>query len=446
MRHPTSLPKATLLDTLAFARDVFFPTTAKGMFRRRRRVVALAERLDLDARAVRQLQRLHARYGAGPLLLSIPGRPFAVILDPAHARRVLAETPVPFATASMEKRAALAHFEPRNSLLSHGGARAARRRLNDVALQSDRPRHQLATDFAAVVRAQSGALLAHVASSGTLTWDVFIECWYRVVRQVVLGSGAREDHALTDMLADLRADANWAFLRPRRNALRARFFERLQAHLDRGEPGSLAGMTAAMKARDDAAPADQVAHWLFAFDEAGIALFRALALLVSHPGAAARARDEVHASAGEDAPSLPWLRACVLESVRLWPTTPLILRQTSNPVAWEHGTMAGGAGVLIFATFFNRDERRLAFAHRFAPDVWLDHLTEGTVAQWTLVPFSSGPGICPGRQIVLLLSSLMLGELLLGPSLKLVAADRLDPARPLPGTLNPFTLRFSAKA
>jgi hypothetical protein len=86
---------------------------AKGVIIRRPTTLAIADWLDLDRRAIRTLQRLWAEYGSGPLMLRIPGRSLAVILDPEDVHRVLAESPDPFATATPEKVAALAHFEPK---------------------------------------------------------------------------------------------------------------------------------------------------------------------------------------------------------------------------------------------------------------------------------------------------------------------------------------------
>lgn len=106
----TTLPTATLGETLGVIADVILPTLAKGVIIRRPPAVALAERLDLDRRAIRRLQRLRDTYGTGPLLLRIPVRKQAVILSPEHVRRVLDRTPEPFAAASSEKRAALGHF------------------------------------------------------------------------------------------------------------------------------------------------------------------------------------------------------------------------------------------------------------------------------------------------------------------------------------------------
>jgi hypothetical protein len=64
-----SLPRATVAETLGVLTDVVAPTLAKGALLRRPRVVAAAERMQFDRRAVRRMQRLRDRYGAGPLLL-----------------------------------------------------------------------------------------------------------------------------------------------------------------------------------------------------------------------------------------------------------------------------------------------------------------------------------------------------------------------------------------
>jgi cytochrome P450 len=179
-----------------------------------------------------------------------------------------------------------------------------------------------------------------------------------------------------------------------------------------------------------------VPQWLFAFDSAGIATARALALLAAHPEAMRRAREE--SSAAGTAPQ-PCLRAAILESLRLWPTTPLVLRETTRPTEWETGVMPPGTGVVIYAPFFHRDGERQPFADRFAPELWLEPEPE---ADWPLLPFSRGPAACPGRQVALLAGSAMLAALLRAGELRL-EAPALAPGRPLPGILDHFALRFA---
>jgi cytochrome P450 len=434
----SALPKATLPETLGVLTDVIGPTLAKGVIIRRPTMVALAERWDLDRRAVRRMQRLRNTYGSGPLLLRIPMRSQALILSPEHVQRVLEHSPEPFATAGREKRAALSHFEPKMALISHGAERAERRRYNEAVLDSGRPLHRLAEPFLHMVQEEAARLLDGIRPRQDLSWDAFAGAWFRVVRRVILGDAARDDHELTDMLAHLRSAANWAFLAPQRRALGARFFDRLNGYLARAAPGSLAGLMAATPATENTAPSHQAPQWLFAFDPAGMATFRALALLAAHPEHAAQARQEIRDRQGSS-PPLPYLRATVLEALRLWPTTPLVLRESTEETTWETGVMPAKTSILIFAPFFHRDDQRLAYADRFAPELWLQ---DGAAGTWPLIPFSGGPAICPGRNLVLLLTSAMLAALLRDRPVRLKPPDRLDAKRPLPGTLNNYSLRF----
>lgn len=436
------MPAVAAVDALRVLTSVVLPTVAKGVIIRRRRMVALAERMDLDRRAVRTLQTMRDRHGEGPLLVGpAAGRHWAVVLDPEHVTRVLDGTPEPFATVTFEKRAALAHFEPKNVLLSHGEDRAERRRFNEEVLDYGRPLHHLAQVFAGVVRDEAQRLLASIERDGTLTWNRFAGAWFAMVRRVVFGDAARDDVRLSRLMDQLRRQANWAFLRPQTPERRRRLLAGIRRHLARAEPGSLAAAVAAAHVTRQTAPEHQVPQWLFAFDPAGMATFRALALLATHPAPLTHAREEAAAVHGSGAPhELPFLRASVLESLRLWPTAPFVLRETTRPTEWERGVMPAPTTVLIYAPYFHRDDRRVPFADRFAPEVWLQD--SHADARWGFVPFSLGSGRCPGRDLVLLLASTMLAEILGGHEVRLLQPSRMDPDRPLPGTLNHFSLRF----
>ena len=110
------MARASVPDTLAAA-TVLAPIVAQGVMRRPR-MVALADRLEVDHRAGRVLARLRGRYGPGPLRLRVPGRSVALVLAPADVQRVLEGSPEPFAVASREKRGALRHFQPDGLLVS----------------------------------------------------------------------------------------------------------------------------------------------------------------------------------------------------------------------------------------------------------------------------------------------------------------------------------------
>jgi cytochrome P450 len=447
-----ALPEASLRDRLGFVAKVTAPMLAKGPLIRRPRAVAVSERFDLDGRGVRELRRLRERYGDGPLIVRIPGRTHAVILSPAHVQRVLAETPDPFSPATDEKSAALGHFEPAVSLVSKGDARTERRRFNDQVLENDRPTHAMAAPFLEVVREEMDRLLAE--GGDALDWGRFFPAWCAIVRRIVLGDGARDDDALTDLLETMRTRGNWVMLRRRRTDMLDRFRARVGEHLARADEGSLAARIACLPKSGRTAPADQIAHYLFAFDPGGMATFRALALVAAHPDALARAREEVadadaDAAAGEGREMLPYLRATLLESLRLWPTTPVVLRQTTRDTEWEGGILPKGANVIVFAPFFHRDDS-LPFAHRFAPEIWLEEgeaakerpvrtAVDGAVA---LVPFSYGPGRCPASDLVPMVGGAALAAILSARTPRLADPGRLDAAAPMPSILDNYTLAF----
>jgi len=434
------VPKASLWETLAVMGDVFLPTIAKGVIIRRPAILALAERFDLDRRAIRRMQRLRNKYGTGPLMIDLFGRRLVLLFDPAHVHRVLAETPAPFATSTLEKRAALAHFEPKNVLLSQGQDRVERRRFHEQVLDTDRAVHRLVERFVQVVADETRRMRQEFRRGGVLTWDIFSSAWSRIVRRVVFGDAASEDHEISAAMARLRSAGNWAFLRPQRVDLREQLFDRIRRYLARAERGSLMQRAAEIYIPGQVAPEQQIPQWLFAFDGAAMATFRSLALLGSHPEAARRARDEAasHNSKGTD--SLPFLRSTVLESIRLWPTSPLILRETLADTTWESGVVPAHSGIVIYAPFFHRDDESLPYANRFSPELWAD---EDSVHQWPLIPFSEGPAVCPGRHLVVLISTAVLAGLLEEGGIRLLPPARITSGRPLPATANHFRLRFS---
>lgn len=435
------LVRASAADTARIALRVLLPTLSAGVIVRRPRAMALVERLQLDRSAIRLMASLRSRYGNGPLRLPIPGRKLAMVLDPTHVREILHDQPQRFTPANREKRAALSHFQPRGVLISRGRERERRRRFHEDVLEIDQPVHDLGPRIAEAAREEGRLIADQAASAGHLDWDAFAAGWWRAVRRVVLGDGARDDGQLISLLNQLRADANWAFLRPRRQSRHREFQRRLHEHLRRAEHGSLA---AAIADRDapEVDPDEQVPHWLFAFDAAGMVAFRTLALLATHPNHERAVTDEL-ATASGDAPALPYLRSCLLDTVRLWPTTPALLRDSTTPTQWGNRTLPAGSGLFMFTPLFHRDETTVTGAHQFTPESWRDGAASENPA---LVPFSDGPGRCPGRNLVLLVTSSLLAALLQQQKLTLQDNTVLSPDRPLPATLNNFGLDFRAGA
>lgn len=431
MTEPAQEPaRASVADTLRVLVTVLAPTLSIGLIKRRPRAMRVAGLLGFDRAGIATLRSLRARYGHRPLLLRIPGRSVELPLCAEDVGRVLAATPDPFATSTVEKRAALAHFQPHGVLISRGAARDERRAFNDRVLRPDLGLHRLAPAMVGAVRGEAARLV------GTeIDWPRFTETWWTVIRRIVLGESARKDHEITDLLGTLREAGNWAYLAPRDRAARERFQQRVADYVRAAEPGSLAAEVADTPAEYGIDPAGQVPHWLFAFDAAGIVTYRALALLATHPQHGEAVREELRGTDLTQPAELPYLRACVLESIRLWPTTPALLRETSRATAWgPRGTTA-----LIYTPFFHRDADTLPYANRFSPRIRLDGTAAANPA---LVPFSAGTGECPGRNIVLLAASTMLATLLAEHDATLIGPSPIRDPDLLPATLDHTVLRL----
>ncbi|WP_245421405.1 cytochrome P450 [Rhizobium sp. L9] len=402
------------------------PTVAKGIIIRRPTMEHLAERQGFDRTAVEQMQRLRNKYGPAPLLLPIPFRPQLLILDPADVAAVLQSSPEPFAAATTEKHAALVHFEPKNVLISSDSRRAELRRAHEHALATADRLHPFAMHFKNIVDAE---FLQVLNLPRELDWPAFSQAWFRIVRRVVLGERARNDVTLTETLNELRGRANWAFAAPVDQRQLARFHDQVGRYLREPEKHSLVNR---FPRGDELAPENQVAQWLFAFDAAGIAVMSTLALLACHVSYWGKAVEE--AMSGDL--DRPFTRSCLLEVLRLWPTTPAILRQLTRDLKSGDKVIARGTGVIIFVPFFHRDPA-LLYANRMEPSIWGQN---DVLPAAGLVPFSAGPVICPAHNLVPTIASLAVGTFLSAAEIVLLHPS-LDVAN-LPGTLNHYGIRL----
>jgi cytochrome P450 len=235
------------------------------------------------------------------------------------------------------------------------------------------------------------------------------------------------------LLDGLRADANWAEFHRRDTRSRRRFQQLLDQYVAKAEPGSLVGDLPHV---EDLDPAGQVPHWLFAFDAAGIALWRLLAVLATRPEETARIADEdAHHS-----PLLAYAGAAVQESVRLWPTTLVVLREGRQATDWRGRTAPAGTEFAVVSSVFHRDDEALDFANDFVPDIWLDGRSD---TQWPLIPFSAGPAVCPGRNLVLLTTSAVTSQIVARHDLDVdpTTRDKLS-GKNLPTTFDHTSIRL----
>jgi cytochrome P450 len=442
-----ALRSASLLENVQFNQTVIVPNAVQGLFRRRPGPVGAATRLDVDGRGARLLAGMRRRHGRGPIWVRVVTAPALLVLEVEDVRRVLEGSPHPFASDPEAKRKGMAHFQPAALTISRGELWANRRRFTEEVLDAPQPAHRLADRFVAVATEETDALIADLDAGDetTLSYDPFHAAFRRIVRRIVLGDSARDDEEVSELLGELMSEANK--LPSERSERFEPFVERLRAYVDRGEEGSLVGEFGRAPSDPDTRTDGQVPHWLFATqDTLSANALRALAAIASHPAQREAVEAELQAAdgagglaTGAGIVGLSYLRACLQDTMRLWPTTPLLSRETVVEVAWDGAIVPAGTQVLIVNTFHHRDHERLDYADRFAPDAW----TEGDAGQeWAFNHFSHGPQGCPGTNLALLVGSTVLARLLTARDPRLLTPG-LDPARPLPHMLNVFGVRLA---
>ncbi len=436
------LPGASLLESIRFTAQVMLPNVVQGLFRRRRRAVAVATKLDADGHAVGLIDGIRRSHGPGPVWVRAGTDRMLLALDEDDVRRVLEGSPHPFAPDPEAKRRGMSHFQPDALTISRGELWRNRRRFAEAVLDTGKPLHRLADRFAAIVAEEVGALLDGLEGT-ELGFGPFHLAGRRITRRVVLGDSARDDEDLTDLLAKLMDEANGLPKEPSESL--PPFAAKLRGYVSAAGRGSLVGLFSEAPSDADTRVEGQVTHWLFAMgDTLPINGFRALALIASHPREQAAVEAELAAGAGGDVDargvgSLDRLEACLQEAMRLWPTTPILSRETLEEVDWDGAPVPAGTQVLISNTFNHRDRERHEFADRFAPEAWIDG---GAAGDWSFNHFSHGPQGCPGADLTLFVAKALLAGIISRREVRLAGAP-LDPNRPLPHMLDAFALRFA---
>ena len=444
------LPSASLIQNVRFNALVIVPQAIQGIFRRRRKAVAVATRAGVDGQAVGLLAGMKRGHHAGPVWVRVVREPALLLFAVADIRRALQGSPEPFAPDPESKRRGMGHFQPDALTISRGELWENRRRFTEAVLDTGKPLHRRADRFLAACREEAAALIEEVegAGGGTLEWDPFNAAVRRITRRVILGDSARDDEEISDLLASMMDDANG--LPKEVSEHYGPFIERVRGYVEAREEGSLVALFEQAPQDDRTKPVGQVPHWLFALgDTLAINAFRALALLATHPVQRRRVEEELAVARAEgptDAEAvarLDYLQACLHEAMRLWATTPLLSRETLEETRWNGVAVPAGTQVLFSNIFNHRDRDAHDFADRFAPEAWTNG---GDAEDWSFNHFSHGPQGCPGTGIAVFVGVALLAELLIRRRWRLAGGGTLDPDKPLPNMLDYFGLKFAVEA
>lgn len=418
---------ASLVEGVRFTAQVGVPNVVQGLFKKRPGVVSTVGRLPADALAYRLVAGLAEKYGPDPFWVRVGGDEALLLTHPDDIRTVLGGSPSPFASDPDAKRKGMTAFQPTALTISRGDLWADRRAFAEAVLQTGSPLHSLAGNFAAVAAEEADALLA---AGGSLSFEAINATFQRLTRRVVLGAAAADDTGLTDQLGALMAAGNKMPGEPAEGY--DAFHAKLAAYVAAPDADALTGLVAGAPSTDETDVPGQLIHWLFAMgDTLPTNLYRALALLAAHPEALARVRSESgDAGSVEAVAGSAYLAGCILEAMRLWPTTGLFGRVQAEEVRWKNGQKTPvGTQLLIHNLFNHRNRTRVPFADRFAPEEW----SEGSAGDdWSFNFFSHGPQGCPGAGLSIFLGQAFLGRLIAQATPRIAAGASLDATKPLP--------------
>ncbi|RSS79149.1 cytochrome P450 [Streptomyces sp. WAC06614] len=446
--------RAGPVENARFVLTQVLPAFAKGIGELRAPVVSAAVRLRQTDWAAATLRALRSRYGGAPVLVRALSGDVLLLLDPADVRQFFAEPVERLALDAHDKVRALGVLEPNGVICSHGPLREARRAVNDRALAAGRTVHPSCAPYLAVVDEECAPLTA----GPRLDQATVQRAVERIGRRIVLGDRAAGDEELHRRLRRLREEANWLGLRKSRNRANERLYAataaRLAEYAADAPAHTLLGRALAEPSAPEVDPVGQVPHWFFALDGVGTTVAQTLLLLAAHPAEQDAVRDEVRDAgreAGRDAApdegggagpgtrADSRLRACVQESLRLWPLVPALVRVTRAETTWRGVVHPAGTTVLVPAGFLQRDPAHVPAADLFVPGRWL---TAGADHDTRTAPFSHGGGRCPGDQLGLLLTAAVCARVLRDHRVGGVR-PALDPHRPLPGAVEATAIQLT---
>lgn len=167
-------------------------------------------------------------------------------------------------------------------------------------------------------------------------------------------------------------------------------------------------------------------------------------LLSRHPEALARVREEVSridAQKYEALAALPFVDACINETMRLKPVAPIIMLQPTRDTKVGEFEVPKGQLIMCLMRAGATDERRFPDAQAFEPQRWLS--ANANSPKRVAMPFGAGPRLCPGRYLALLEMKMVTAMLFGGFEIESVTTpDGADAREHLAFTMYPEGLRL----
>lgn len=171
-------------------------------------------------------------------------------------------------------------------------------------------------------------------------------------------------------------------------------------------------------------------------------------LLSRHPQALRRAREDVagkNLARYEDVSALPYVDACINETMRLKPVAPILMLEPIRDTRLGELELPAGTLIMCLMRAGATDERRFPDAQTFDPGRWLT--VSATSSKRVVMPFGAGPRLCPGRYLAILEMKMVMAMLLSRFDIQSVTTpDGGEAKEQLAFTMSPVGLRLSLKS
>ena len=428
------LPEASLPEALTILLTGVVPALVRGLFSPRRSAMKLLGRVDADRRAVSLIGSIRRRHeGQGVRLL---GGKIVVLWGAQAIKEVLERSAELYASDSGAKAKGMSHFQPEALTLSRGEEWRDRREFAESVLATPERVHPDAGHFLTVVAEEVESL--HIRNE--LTWAHWEELFDHITLRVIFGDGAREDQNMIKLLEQLMGEAN-RLVGLSHGEPYYEFYGDIERHLRDPDPESLIARFADAPHSDRTRITHQIPHWMFAMrDTLAMNVYRALAVIAAEPSIERRVLEELEGADLSDPQAIDgmrYLEGCLQEAMRLWPTTPLLARETTRETTLAGEKLEAGTQVMLLNVVNHRDPDHVEDADRMVPERWA---TEGRDFRFNHL--SNGSQDCPGGPIVLLLGKAVIANVLDAYQLQL-DHPHLDAGEPLPHMLDFFETRFT---
>lgn len=435
METTTTIPTISLEDSLFYNRVHVIPNYRRGIFTPNRSEFSEWAATHPDPAAVKFLTGLRKKYQSEYFYLRMMLTKSLMVLDPDGIRHILDNSPDIYADAKL-KRVGMSHFQPNAVTISRGDEWRERRRFNEAVLETGQSLHQYSDQFLAVIEKETAATLQ--MGEGRLAWDDFEHMFQKITLQVIFGAGV-DDPSMTDELQKMMHESNRSFALGKSKYFDD-FYARVRRYLQEARASSLAFLCSHVPSTESTKVENQVPHWMFAMGETlATNTARALTLIAAHPAAEARVREEMgraDLSFAEGIDQLKYLEGCVQEAMRLWPTTPTLVRETVKEDVLGGETIPVGTQIVIPNSFIQRDGETIPFADTFSPEVWLESSVD-----YRFNHLSNGTQVCAGKGLALFIAKAVLAALMKEHRYTLMSPP-LDPGRPLPHAYDHFQLQY----